>query len=209
MFLQAIATVRAVSKFALNSLWDLTATTAAVLYKSYVTDGATAVGHALDTANTLANAAALLLDVRNGGTSKFSVSRAGLANASQYVDAIGLGGMSLYGGLTIPATLTLVASGGVPVATSYKADGAASIGHKADTNAAYSTAGAQVAAWHNGGTQKLGLTHFGGLYLVGMTTAARDALAGADLRAGTVVYNTSTNKLNFYNGSAWEVVTSA
>jgi hypothetical protein len=27
--------------------------------------------------------------------------------------------------------------------------------------------------------------------------------------AGVLVYNTTTNKLNFYNGSAWEVVTSA
>ena len=29
------------------------------------------------------------------------------------------------------------------------------------------------------------------------------------LKAGLVIYNKSTNKLNFYNGSAWEVVTSA
>lgn len=27
--------------------------------------------------------------------------------------------------------------------------------------------------------------------------------------AGLMVYNSTTNKLNFYNGSAWEVVTSA
>lgn len=26
---------------------------------------------------------------------------------------------------------------------------------------------------------------------------------------GTVIYNTTTNKLNFYTGSAWEAVTSA
>ncbi len=35
----------------------------------------------------------------------------------------------------------------------------------------------------------------------------RDAIATP--AAGLVVYNTTTNKLNFYNGSAWEVVTSA
>lgn len=26
---------------------------------------------------------------------------------------------------------------------------------------------------------------------------------------GTIIYNTTTNKLNFYTGSAWEAVTSA
>ena len=39
------------------------------------------------------------------------------------------------------------------------------------------------------------------------TTAERDALA--TLVAGQTVYNSTTNKLNFYNGSAWEAVTSA
>lgn len=38
------------------------------------------------------------------------------------------------------------------------------------------------------------------------TTTARDALSPA---AGLTIYNTTTNKLNFYNGSSWEVVTSA
>lgn len=37
------------------------------------------------------------------------------------------------------------------------------------------------------------------------TTAERDALTA---KAGLFVYNTTTNKLNFYNGTAWEVVTS-
>jgi hypothetical protein len=40
-----------------------------------------------------------------------------------------------------------------------------------------------------------------------MTTAQRDAITTPP--AGLMVYNTSTNKLNFYNGSAWEAVTSA
>lgn len=40
-----------------------------------------------------------------------------------------------------------------------------------------------------------------------MTTAQRDAITSAP--AGLMIYNTSTNKLNFYNGSAWEAVTSA
>jgi hypothetical protein len=40
-----------------------------------------------------------------------------------------------------------------------------------------------------------------------MTTTQRDAITTPP--AGLMVYNTSTNKLNFYNGSAWEAVTSA
>jgi hypothetical protein len=40
-----------------------------------------------------------------------------------------------------------------------------------------------------------------------MTTTQRDAITSVP--AGLMIYNTSTNKLNFYNGSAWEAVTSA
>ena len=40
-----------------------------------------------------------------------------------------------------------------------------------------------------------------------MTTTQRDAIGTP--AAGLTVYNTTTNKLNFYNGSAWEAVTSA
>ena len=36
-----------------------------------------------------------------------------------------------------------------------------------------------------------------------------DVAALATVPAGLMVYNTTTNKLNFYNGSAWEAVTSA
>lgn len=39
------------------------------------------------------------------------------------------------------------------------------------------------------------------------TTTQRDALVG--MIAGVTIYNTTTNKLNFYNGSDWAVVTSA
>lgn len=41
------------------------------------------------------------------------------------------------------------------------------------------------------------------------TTTARNALAAGDKYAGMVIYNTTTNKLNFWNGAAWEAVTSA
>lgn len=40
-----------------------------------------------------------------------------------------------------------------------------------------------------------------------MTGTQRDAIASPP--AGLVVYNTTTNKLNVYTGSAWEAVTSA
>lgn len=46
-----------------------------------------------------------------------------------------------------------------------------------------------------------------GLRLPRMTTAQRDAIATP--AQGIVVYNTTTNKLNFYTGAAWEAVTSA
>ena len=40
-----------------------------------------------------------------------------------------------------------------------------------------------------------------------MTTEQRDAIATPP--AGLMIYNTTTNKLNFANGTAWEAVTSA
>lgn len=45
------------------------------------------------------------------------------------------------------------------------------------------------------------------LILPKLTTVERDAI-GAPI-AGWLIYNTTANKLNFYNGAAWEVVTSA
>ena len=40
-----------------------------------------------------------------------------------------------------------------------------------------------------------------------MTSAERDAITSVP--AGLMIYNTTTNKLNFYNGTAWEAVTSS
>ena len=40
-----------------------------------------------------------------------------------------------------------------------------------------------------------------------MTTTERDSLIVLD--DNPIIFNTTTNKINFYNGSAWEVVTSA
>jgi len=46
----------------------------------------------------------------------------------------------------------------------------------------------------------------GGVVLPSVTTAERDALV--DVKAGTVVYNSTTEKVNVYT-TAWEAVTSA
>lgn len=45
------------------------------------------------------------------------------------------------------------------------------------------------------------------------TTTARNALSATSVPVkrftGMVIYNTTTNKLNVFNGTAWEAVTSA
>lgn len=46
-----------------------------------------------------------------------------------------------------------------------------------------------------------------GFRLMNMTTTQRDAISSPP--AGLCVYNSTTNKLNVYSGSAWEAVTSA
>lgn len=46
-----------------------------------------------------------------------------------------------------------------------------------------------------------------GINVPQLTTAQRDALASP--KTACLIYNSTTNKLNFYNGSAWEAVTSA
>jgi hypothetical protein len=43
------------------------------------------------------------------------------------------------------------------------------------------------------------------LIIRAMTTAERDAMANKE---GLTIFNTTTNKLNFNTGSAWEAVTS-
>ncbi|MBI5220071.1 MAG: hypothetical protein HY958_14180 [Bacteroidia bacterium] len=42
-----------------------------------------------------------------------------------------------------------------------------------------------------------------GLLVPRMTTAQRDAINGGTIAAGLIIFNTSTNCFNFYNGSAW------
>lgn len=44
---------------------------------------------------------------------------------------------------------------------------------------------------------------------IGVTTTQRDAIPANQLVAGLTVLNTTTHKLNFYDGSAWVAITSA
>lgn len=46
-----------------------------------------------------------------------------------------------------------------------------------------------------------------GIQPISLTTAERDALTSVP--AGSVIFNETTSKMNFYNGSAWEAITSA
>lgn len=81
------------------------------------------------------------------------------------------------------------------------------IGH--DTNVWAITSDTSVTAptVTYGGVVVMTFNSNGTLSAPGYTTTERDALTA--LVAGQTVYNETTNKLNFYNGSAWEAVTSA
>lgn len=48
-----------------------------------------------------------------------------------------------------------------------------------------------------------------GLLLPSLTTTQRDTAAIGGTTAGTLIYNSSDNKLNFRAASAWEAVTSS
>lgn len=45
-----------------------------------------------------------------------------------------------------------------------------------------------------------------GGYLGGATTAARDAISGASLFEGLMIYNTTVDRFEFYDGSGWKAV---
>lgn len=49
----------------------------------------------------------------------------------------------------------------------------------------------------------LGDSEFQNVILERLTTAARDALTGGDLVAGRLIYNTSTNTYDYYDGTNW------
>ena len=45
------------------------------------------------------------------------------------------------------------------------------------------------------------------LVLPSKTTTQRDAMPNVE--AGTIIYNSTTQKVNYWNGSAWAVITSS
>ena len=49
----------------------------------------------------------------------------------------------------------------------------------------------------------------GNIAPLSVTTTQRDAIPANELAAGLLVLNTTTGKLNFYDGAAWRAVTSA
>lgn len=57
------------------------------------------------------------------------------------------------------------------------------------------------------GTVMSAVNRHGAFRMVSYTTTQRDALT--NLEEGEVIYNSTTKKLNFYNGTSWEAVTSA
>lgn len=76
-------------------------------------------------------------------------------------------------------------------------------------NAGSPAAGYRAATFEINDVEKAAFMKGGALLNGRYTTAERDALAGADLIEGLEIYNTTTKKKNFYNGTAWEVITSA
>jgi len=97
------------------------------------------------------------------------------------------------------------------------------------TNMAFLVDAAANITWHNNSGERMRLDSSGrlglgtsspsasalldvssttqGLLPPRMTSTQRDAISSP--AAGLMIYNTTTNKLNFYNGTAWEAVTSA
>jgi hypothetical protein len=77
-----------------------------------------------------------------------------------------------------------------------------------DTSVTQSTAGGRLLSVRNNTSEVAGIDRSGGLYIGKLTTTAINALAGADLREGTLVWDSTLHKLKIYSGTAWELVTS-
>lgn len=87
-------------------------------------------------------------------------------------------------------------------------NGATAIAITSKSSTSYSTAGAEIHSFKNNTTEVAAVPSYGGFYLGGMTTTAINNLAGADLREGTMVWDTTLHKAKVYSGSGWETVTS-
>jgi len=84
------------------------------------------------------------------------------------------------------------------------------IGAGAGTTSAtgtYRTAIGSDSRCQNNNAIKLGRDTLDVVILPSMTTTVRDAVSSP--AGGSLIFNSSTSKLNFYNGTAWEAVTSA
>jgi len=71
----------------------------------------------------------------------------------------------------------------------------------------YRTAIGSDSRCQNNNAIKLGRDTLDVVILPSMTTAVRDAVSSP--AGGSFIFNSTTNKLNFYNGTGWEAVTSA
>jgi len=71
----------------------------------------------------------------------------------------------------------------------------------------YRTAIGSDSRCQNNNAIKLGRDTLDVVILPSMTTAVRDAVSSP--AGGSFIFNSTTSKLNFYNGTAWEAVTSA
>jgi hypothetical protein len=70
----------------------------------------------------------------------------------------------------------------------------------------YRTAIGSDSRCQNNNAIKLGRDTLDVVILPSMTTVVRDAVSSP--AGGSLIFNSTTNKLNFYNGTAWEAVTS-
>jgi hypothetical protein len=99
-----------------------------------------------------------------------------------------------------PGAFQLDVSGDARVSGDFQTTGDTGINRAPITNFALAVTGFSS---FGGGVEITGLNP---LILDKLTTTQRDALTPA---SAWTIYNTTTNKINFYNGSAWEAITSA
>ena len=138
------------------------------------------------------------------------------------VDSIGIitarSGIAVTGGQLTVGVAFSVGAAGVVTAASYYGDGSALTGvaNTATVVSIATTTGllkvGTGATIESSGNATLGILTASSVicnattipfYPPVVTTTQRDAMT---VTAGAMVYNSSTNKLNFYNGSAWKVV---
>lgn len=183
-------------------------------------NGATAVAIALNAGVSLSTAGAILVSVQNAGIEKFNVDKDGNANflanmgprwgggtASIFYD--GANHIVMNVGNSVQANAWANANAGAPnQLNSNRVNAAGAIGTVINTNVTFNIAGEKLLSIQNNTVDVAGVDRNGGLYLGKLTTTAINALTGADLNEGTLVWDSTLHKLKIYTGSAWELVTS-